>query len=88
MLDRHFRECPHHRESDQRACSETQNDGRASEFTLIALPRKSPVPIVQPRPIIATWRATGWCRPFSRSASSLPTELPTAISGSDDARFM
>ena len=37
----------------------------------MALPRKSPVPMVQPSPIIATWRCERrLCRPASRLAMS------------------
>src|SRR5579859_3786673 len=42
-----------------------------ASFTLIALPKKSPVPIVQPRPIIATCRDDSrLCKPASRLATS------------------
>src|SRR5229473_1092727 len=42
-----------------------------ASFTLIALPRKSPVPMVQPNPIIATWRELSrLCKPASRLATS------------------
>ncbi len=53
-------------------------EGPAS-FTEMALPRNSPVPIVQPRPIIATWWGFSSRRsPDSRCTTSVECAISAA----------